>query len=67
MDDWIALAAVSVFAGWVMCKNSSSEELDIGTGPAYGAWRFLARWLAPAAVLIVFLHATGLLGRLGLV
>ena len=58
---------ITVFAGWVMCKNSSSEELDIGTGPAYGAWRFLARWLAPAAVLIVFLHATGLLGRLGLV
>ena len=58
---------ITVFAGWVMCKNSSSEELDIGTGPAYGAWRFLARWLAPAAVLIVFLHATGLLSRLGLV
>ena len=58
---------ITIFAGWVMCKNSSSEELDIGTGPAYGAWRALARWLAPAAVLIVFLHATGLLSRIGMV
>ncbi|KPK58359.1 MAG: transporter [Gammaproteobacteria bacterium SG8_31] len=58
---------ITIFAGWVMCKNSSSEELDIGTGPAYGIWRFLARWLAPAAVLVVFLHATGLLDRLGLI
>lgn len=58
---------ITIFAGWVMCKNSSSEELDIGTGPAYGVWRFLARWLAPAAVLVVFLHATGLLDRLGLI
>ena len=58
---------ITIFAGWVMCKNSSSEELGIGTGLAYGAWRMLARWLAPAAVLIVFLHATGLLGRIGMV
>lgn len=57
---------ITIFAGWVMCKNSSSEELDIGTGPAYQTWRFLARWLAPAAVLVVFLYATGLLGRLGI-
>lgn len=58
---------ITIFAGWVMCKNSTSEELDIGTGAAYGWWRFLARWVAPAAVLLVFLHATGLLRLLGLV
>ena len=58
---------ITVFAGWVMCKNSTAEELDIGTGGLYRAWRFLARWVAPAAVLAVFLHATGLLGLSGAV
>ena len=57
---------ITVFAGWVMCKNSTAEELDIGTGQLYGTWRFLARWVAPAAVLAVFLHATGLLSVAGL-
>jgi len=58
---------ITVFAGWVMCKNSSSEELGIGTGPGYRTWRFLARWVAPISVLLVFLHAAGILGILGLV
>jgi len=57
---------ITVFAGWVMCKNSTAEELDIGTGQLYGTWRFLARWVAPAAVLAVFLHATGLLSVAGI-
>lgn len=58
---------ITIFGGWVMCKNSSADELDISPGLAYSTWRFLARWLAPAAVLVVFLHATGILARLGLV
>lgn len=57
---------ITVFAGWVMCKNSTAEELDVGTGQLYGTWRFLARWVAPAAVLAVFLHATGLLSVAGI-
>ncbi|MGD8977779.1 MAG: sodium-dependent transporter [Gammaproteobacteria bacterium] len=58
---------ITVFAGWVMCKNSSADELDIGTGTVYRSWRFLARWIAPISVLLVFLHAAGFLGALGLV
>jgi NSS family neurotransmitter:Na+ symporter len=57
---------ITVFAGWVMCKNSTAEELDLGTGTPYQLWRFLARWVAPAAVLLVFLHATGLLQLFGI-
>ena len=57
---------ITIFAGWVMCKNSTAEELDVGTGQLYGTWRFLARWVAPAAVLAVFLHATGLLSVAGI-
>jgi neurotransmitter:Na+ symporter, NSS family len=56
---------IIIFAGWVMAKNSTAEELDIGTGTLYASWRFLARWVAPAAVLLVFLHATGLLRYFG--
>ncbi len=58
---------ITVFAGWTMCKNSSADELGIGTGPAYRTWRFLARWVAPISVLLVFLHAAGIFGALGLV
>jgi len=58
---------ITIFAGWVMCKNSSSEELGIGTGLGYRTWRFLARWVAPISVLLVFLHAAGIFGALGLV
>jgi NSS family neurotransmitter:Na+ symporter len=58
---------ITLFAGWVMCKNSTAEELDIGTGPLYRTWRFLARWVAPVAVLGIFLHATGLLSLSGAV
>ena len=58
---------ITVFAGWVMCRNSSADELDVEAGSAYDTWRFLARWVAPAAVLLVFLHATGILDMMGLV
>lgn len=56
---------ITIFAGWVMCKSSTAEELDIGSGAMYRSWRFLARWVAPAGVLLVFLHATGLLRYFG--
>jgi len=51
---------ISIFAGWVMCRNSTSDELG-GAGNAYKAWRFLARYVAPVAILFVFLKAVGLL------
>jgi NSS family neurotransmitter:Na+ symporter len=48
------------FAGWVMCRNSTAEELG-GTGAVYTLWRFLARIVAPIGILFVFLKAIGLL------
>lgn len=53
---------ISVFAGWVMCRNSTSEELDMGTGALYQLWRFLARYVAPAMVLLIFLRGLDLIG-----
>ena len=52
---------ITVFAAWVMCRNSTAEELG-GAGPYYRAWRFLARYVAPAAIILVFLQAIGLIG-----
>jgi NSS family neurotransmitter:Na+ symporter len=47
---------IVVFAGWIMCRNSSSEELG-GAGMLYKAWRFLARYLAPVGILLILFNA----------
>ncbi|MBT8081758.1 MAG: sodium-dependent transporter [Gammaproteobacteria bacterium] len=49
------------FAGWVMSRNSTSDELG-GSGALYKLWRFSARYLAPVGILFVLLNAIGLLG-----
>ncbi len=54
---------IAVFAGWLMCKGSQAHELDEQAGTLFTIWRFLVRYVAPVAVLLVFLHATGLLDR----
>jgi len=51
---------IVVFAGWVMCRNATADELG-GTGLVYRTWRFLARIVAPFGILFVFLKAVGLL------
>ncbi|MGH8222971.1 MAG: sodium-dependent transporter [Woeseiaceae bacterium] len=51
---------ITVFAAWIMCRNSSAEELG-GAGRIYSLWRLLARYLAPLAIIFVFLKAVGLL------
>jgi len=55
---------IAVFAGWVMCRNSTADELG-GAGLAYKLWRFLARFVVPVGVLFVFLKAVGLLPEMG--
>jgi NSS family neurotransmitter:Na+ symporter len=51
---------ITVFAGWVMCRNSTSDELG-GAGSGYKMWRFLSRYVAPIAILFIFLKSVGLL------
>ncbi len=51
--------AITVFAGWVMCRNSSADELDPAAGYVYRAWRLVTRYIAPIAVVLVFLNAIG--------
>ncbi|MEX0899086.1 MAG: sodium-dependent transporter [Gammaproteobacteria bacterium] len=52
---------IAVFAGWVMSKGSTLDEFERGAGAGYHVWRLLIRWLVPVALLLVFLHATGLM------
>ena len=57
----VAGLMITFFAAWVMCRNSTSEELG-GAGSSYKAWRILARYIAPAAIVLVFLEAVGIIG-----
>ena len=57
--------AITVFCGWVMSRNSSADELAVGTGRVYRLWVFSTRYLAPVAVVLVFLNAIGMLDWLG--
>lgn len=52
---------ISVFAVWRMSAESSRSELDLEEGMAYRSWRFLVRYLAPVAILLVFLQVTSIL------
>ena len=47
---------IVVFAGWVMCRNSTADELR-GSGNWYKIWRLLARFVAPIGILIVLINA----------
>ena len=55
---------IAVFAVWKMRRESSVEELAMGDGFIYGLWRVLVRYITPVAVVIVFLHATGIWSKL---
>jgi NSS family neurotransmitter:Na+ symporter len=52
---------IAVFAGWVLSRDASVDELDLGEGALYRAWRILIRYVAPLAVGLVLLNAIGLL------
>jgi len=53
--------AIAIFSAWVMRRQDSVQELDMGDGPAYMAWHFLVCYVTPVAVTIVFLNVIGLL------
>lgn len=52
---------IAVFAAWLMSKHNTVDELAIGEGPGYQTWRFLVRYVAPTAVLVVFLNVVGVI------
>lgn len=58
--------SITIFAGWVMARISSCEELDAGPGGIYKCWHFLARFVAPTAVILILVEAAtgGMISRL---
>ncbi|MBM4206693.1 MAG: sodium-dependent transporter [Gammaproteobacteria bacterium] len=53
---------IAVFAGWIMHQEHSKEELDLpGEHLSYAVWKFLVKFIAPAAVFLVFLNVVGVL------
>ena len=48
---------VALFAGWIMRREVSETELEMGR--AYAFWRVLVRYVAPLAVAVVFLRVIG--------
>lgn len=52
---------IAFFAGWVMKRQSSMDELGLGNGVLYSTWRVLVRFITPIAIMIVFANLIGLL------
>jgi NSS family neurotransmitter:Na+ symporter len=52
---------IAIFAGWVLNRHVSADELSGGESLGYRLWRFLIRYVSPVGVTIVFLNAIGLI------
>jgi len=52
---------IAIFAGWIMSQKSTEEELAIKPAISYYIWRFLIRYVSPAAVIIVFLNVINII------
>jgi NSS family neurotransmitter:Na+ symporter len=50
---------IAIFAGRCMSRSSSVDEFSMGDGLIYKTWWLLIRYVTPVAVVIVFLHAIG--------
>lgn len=51
--------AIAVFAGWAMSRSVTENELEMNSVKIFSLWRFLVRYITPAAVILVFLNAIG--------
>lgn len=52
---------IAVFAGWIMKRQHSEQELDMPNAASYQVWKILISYVAPLAVFFVFLHVIGVL------
>ncbi len=57
---------ICIFAAWLMSEKSRREELKIKHEGAYKLWRFLARYITPIGVILIFLHVLGVLEKLNI-
>jgi len=52
---------IAVFAGWIMKRQHSEQELNMTNVAGYQVWKILISYVAPSAVFFVFLHVIGVL------
>ena len=52
---------IAVFAGWIMKRQHSEQELNMPNVAGYQVWKILISYVAPSAVFFVFLHVIGVL------
>ena len=52
---------IAVFTAWLMSRKAVIEELGLGEGLLFGTWLFVVRYVTPIGVVIIFLHAIGIL------
>lgn len=50
---------IALFVGWRMTERSVQSELRLRLGWAFSVWYFLVRYIAPIAIVVVFLRAVG--------
>ncbi|GGO82988.1 transporter [Marinobacterium nitratireducens] len=48
--------AIALYAGWVMKPETLRDLIGLGEGLAWALFRFVLRFLSPAAVLVVFIY-----------
>ena len=51
---------IALFAGWLMKTSSSKNELNT-TKNGYTVWLILVRFIAPVAVMVIFLNVVGVI------
>lgn len=51
---------LAIFAGWLMAREASRPELGVEAKFGYQIWQILIRYVAPVAMLIIFLYVVGL-------
>ncbi len=51
----------AIFGGWFLSERIARQEFEAGSswGSLFRSWRFFARWIAPAAILIIILQGMG--------
>lgn len=57
VSNWMMPAGgllVAVLAGWGLRRAATRDELQLDDGGVYKVWRFLVRYLVPAAITLVF-------------
>jgi Na+-dependent transporters of the SNF family len=52
---------IAIFAGWIMSKEASADELRFTKPVLYKSWQFLIKFISPLAVIVVFFKAIGVI------